>query len=52
MFFMQREKLFKCLVSFLFLHNPPKINLLSISIRKCCLGIFLKMSKCGHLTMC
>ena len=24
MLFMQREKLFKCLVSFLFLHKPPQ----------------------------
>ena len=27
MFFMQRKKLFKYFVSFLFLHKPPKINL-------------------------
>ena len=52
MLFMQQEKLFKCLVSFLFLHKHTKINRLQICIEKSCLGNFLKILKCGHLIMC
>ena len=36
---MQREKLFKYLVSFLFLHKPPKINIVNL-YQKVLLGYF------------
>ena len=49
---MQQEKLFKCLVSFQFLHRHKKINLLYMSSKKNCLGVFLKTSECSHLRMC
>ena len=44
----QREKLFKCLVSLQFLRTHTKQNIVNL-YQKDCLGVSMKISKCGHL---